>query len=55
MLNEIGTAKTDLTPTGKVYVHGEYWDAVSRVPAVAGAQVRVTGMEGLTLRVEPIP
>ena len=30
MLGEVGTAKTDLTPLGKVYVHGEYWDAVSR-------------------------
>ena len=55
MLNEIGIAKTDLTPRGKVFIHGEYWDAVSRIPAAAGAQVRVTGVDGLTLRVEPIP
>ena len=29
MIGELGSAVTDLAPAGKVFVHGEYWDAVS--------------------------
>lgn len=53
MLDEIGEARTALTPTGKVFVHGEYWDAVSTSPAEPGTQVRVVGVDGLKLRVKP--
>ncbi|HML15902.1 MAG TPA: nodulation protein NfeD [Bryobacteraceae bacterium] len=53
MMNEIGEARTTLDPSGKVFVHGEYWDAVSPVPLEAGRQVRVVGIEGMKLRVEP--
>jgi membrane-bound serine protease (ClpP class) len=38
---------------GKVFVHGEYWDAVSVVPLATGARVRVAGFAGRRLRVEP--
>jgi len=55
MVDEIGTARTELAPGGKIYVHGEYWDAVSSAPVAAGARVRVTGVEGLKLHVEPLP
>jgi membrane-bound serine protease (ClpP class) len=44
-----------LAPEGKIFVHGEYWNAVSPVPVPAGARVRVTAVEGLTLTVEPAP
>jgi membrane-bound serine protease (ClpP class) len=54
MLNEIGTARTELTPAGKVFVHGEYWDALSSAPVPAGARIRVVGIKGLTLQVEPV-
>ncbi len=53
MIGEIGSALTDLAPAGKVFVHGEYWDAVSLRPVAAGAGVRVTAMEKLRLTVEP--
>jgi membrane-bound serine protease (ClpP class) len=53
MLGERGIAFTALTPEGKVFVHGEYWDAVASMPVEAGARVRVTAMDGLTLKVEP--
>ena len=53
MQGELGIAHTALTPKGKVFVHGEYWDAVSSAPVAAGAEVRVTGMDGLILNVEP--
>ncbi|MBM3777119.1 MAG: nodulation protein NfeD [Acidimicrobiia bacterium] len=39
---------------GQVRVHGEIWRARSRQPLPAGARVRVTGADGLTLTVEPV-
>ena len=38
---------------GMVRLHGELWRAVAREAIPAGAHVRVTRMEGLTLHVEP--
>jgi len=54
MVGEIGSAMTALAPAGKIFVHGEYWDAVSSSPVAAGAQVRVTAIAGLQLKVEPM-
>jgi len=53
MIGAPGTAFTELAPEGKVFVHGEYWNAVSRAPVAAGARIRVTAIEGLLLTVEP--
>ena len=53
MENTIGVALTALSPRGKVLVHGEYWDAVSATAVSPGTSVRVVGMQGLTLQVEP--
>ena len=39
---------------GKVFVFGEYWNAVSDRPMEAGAAVKVVGREGMTLRVAPL-
>jgi len=55
MVGEIGSVFSPLAPAGKIFVHGEYWNAVSPVPVPAGARVRVTAVEGLTLTVEPAP
>jgi membrane-bound serine protease (ClpP class) len=54
LLLEIGEARTALAPRGKVFVHGEYWDAESPAPVQPGARVRVVAVEGLLLKVEPI-
>jgi membrane-bound serine protease (ClpP class) len=54
MIGEVGTALTPVAPQGKVFVHGEYWDAVSSQPVAAGARVRVTAIDGLKLTVEPV-
>jgi len=54
MVHEIGVARTALSPEGKVFIHGEFWDAVSTVPVEAGARVRVIAVEGLRLKVEPV-
>ena len=42
-------------PEGRVRVRGEIWRARSPEPVETGARVRVTAVEGLTLRVEPEP
>ena len=52
IVGETGKAVTDLRPEGKVYVHSEYWDAVSDEPLPAGSVVRVVGVAGMMLRVE---
>jgi membrane-bound serine protease (ClpP class) len=55
MVDEIGIAHTPLAPAGKVFIHGEFWSAVSSTPVEAGARVRVTEVRGLMLKVEPAP
>ena len=54
MIGETGSAVTELAPAGKVFVRGEYWDAVSLRPSGAGTRVRVTAIDKLTLTVEPV-
>jgi len=54
-VGETGSAITPLDPEGKVFVHGEYWDAVAAQPVPAGTRVRVTAIRQLKLTVEPVP
>jgi len=54
MIGETGAAVTDLAPEGKIFVHGEYWNAVSSRPVSIGARVRVTAIDKLKLTVEPL-
>jgi membrane-bound serine protease (ClpP class) len=49
------TAMQDFTGSGKVWLEGEAWRAVSNAPVAKGQQVVVRAMEGLTLHVEPLP
>ncbi len=52
MIGEIGKALGAIGETGKVLVHGEYWDARSDAGEIpAGAAVRVTAIEGRRLAV----
>jgi membrane-bound serine protease (ClpP class) len=39
--------------SGRIFVEGEYWNAVSDVPIEAGHPVEVVGISGLTLKVKP--
>jgi membrane-bound serine protease (ClpP class) len=55
LVGEVGVARTALQPEGKVFVHGELWDAVSSSTVAAGARVQVRSVEGLVLTVEPAP
>jgi membrane-bound serine protease (ClpP class) len=54
MIGQIGVAAGPLSPGGKVFVHGEYWNAVSVTPVSDGVPVKVTGLEQLTLSVQPV-
>jgi len=54
LIGELGIAQSALAPQGKVFIHGELWDAVSSTNLPAGASVVVRGVEGLQLRVDPV-
>lgn len=54
LAGEIGEAVSDIHFEGKVFVHGEYWNASSRVPVAKGEAVVVVAMKDhLELEVEP--
>jgi membrane-bound serine protease (ClpP class) len=54
LVGEVGVAKSRLEPEGKVFVHGELWNAVAPGSIEAGAKVRVVGVDRLLLRVEQV-
>jgi len=51
LIGEIGVVRTRLAPRGQVFLCGELWNAECEGEVEAGESVRVTGMNGLTLRV----
>ena len=53
LLDEVGTARTALAPSGQVFIHGEYWQAIGSVNIEKGGKVRVRRVEGLKLYVDP--
>lgn len=56
MVGERGLAVTDISDDGKVFVHGEYWQASAVQPIDEGEQVEVVGVgSGLQLQVRHIP
>jgi len=54
LVGETGVAQTALAPTGKVFIHGELWDALSPAPIAAGQSIVVRKVDGLQLEVEPV-
>jgi membrane-bound serine protease (ClpP class) len=55
LVGEIGTARTALSPQGKVFVHGELWDAIASSNLAAGQAIVVRRVDGLQLQVDPVP
>lgn len=53
LVGEEGEVAVALEPEGKVFVHGEYWDAIADVPIAAGARVVVKRIAGRRLVVAP--
>lgn len=54
LVGEIGVVKEDIMPEGKVFVHGELWNATSKNRISKGTRVRVIKVVNLMLDVEPI-
>ena len=51
MVGERGVVYTPLNPEGQVFVHGEYWQAVSDEPIAKGETVEILEVTDLKLRV----
>jgi len=53
----IGKTVTALTPinsrTGRVFVEGEYWNAVSDTPIEKDGQAEIAAVQGLTVKLQP--
>lgn len=52
LVGEIGTAKTEIFQEGKVFIHGEYWNAYSDEVIPEGKEVRVLKVDSLRLKVK---
>ena len=55
LVGHTGTVSQPIVPgkKGKIFIVGEYWDAISEVPLEAGAKVVVTALKGMVLEVKP--
>ncbi|MCY4187384.1 MAG: nodulation protein NfeD [Bryobacterales bacterium] len=53
MVGEIGEARSALAPEGKVFVHGELWNARAASSITEGESVRIVAVDGMWLEVEP--
>jgi len=54
LVGEIGVVKKALTPEGKVFVHGELWNARAKQPLDQHVKVRVVKVVNLILEVESV-
>jgi membrane-bound serine protease (ClpP class) len=54
LIGEIGIVKQALAPEGKVFVHGELWNATAKKPLEENTKVRVVNVDRLMLEVEPV-
>lgn len=52
LIGEEGEVATPLDPAGRVFVHGEFWEALAPKPLPPGARVRIVGVAGRRLLVE---
>lgn len=54
MVGERGVVVTDARPSGRVYVHSEYWNAVCGEGAATGDEIEVESVEGMVLKVKRV-
>ncbi len=55
LVGEVGLAQTDINLEGKVFVHGEIWNAEAAEPITKGSKVKVVGvLDALKIRVEKL-
>ena len=55
LVGEIGEVRGKLSPGGKIFVHGEYWNAEADGEIDVGEKVKVIGFEGMCLKVSRLP
>ena len=55
LLGARAVARTALTPAGKVFLQGEWWNAVAEGDVAAGEAVEVVAVDGMILRVRREP
>jgi membrane-bound serine protease (ClpP class) len=55
LVGHLAVAVDDFDGRGQVRIRGEIWQAISTAPASRGEPLRVLAMDGLTLRVAPVP
>jgi membrane-bound serine protease (ClpP class) len=51
LIGEIGVVRDKLSPTGRIFVHGETWKAQADNEIDVGEKVEVVGVEGMVLKV----
>jgi len=51
LVGEVGEVMSKLSPSGKIFVHGEYWNARADGDVEVGEKVEVVGYEGMNLKV----
>ena len=54
LIGMVGVAVSRIAPRGKVFVHGEYWNAYSKEVIEEGEEVEVIEVEGLKVKVKKI-
>lgn len=54
LIGEIGVVKKEIMPEGKVFVHGELWNATSKDTIREGVKVRVINVVNLVVEVTPV-
>jgi membrane-bound serine protease (ClpP class) len=55
LVGEVGLAQTDISPEGKVFVHGEIWNAEAAGTIAKGSKVKVVRvLDSLKIRVEKL-
>ncbi|HZT72206.1 MAG TPA: nodulation protein NfeD [Terriglobales bacterium] len=54
LVGQQAVARSPLAPQGRVWVHGELWQAHSSAPVETGALVKIRAVHGLVLEVEPV-
>ena len=54
LIGEIGEVRAKLSPSGKVFVHGEYWNAQTQTDGQidVGEKVQIVGYDGMNLKVK---
>jgi membrane-bound serine protease (ClpP class) len=54
LIGEIGEVRAKLNPSGKVFVHGEYWNAQTQTDGQVdvGEKVQIVGYDGMNLKVK---